>query len=145
MRTVFSLIVLLAATAPAIGAPPPREKAKAEAAAALALASSCDCPAGARPKCGDVAEVLAKVSRDMIEEAKLPAVAPMPREKVPAKCDCKGGKCDTCPACDCPTPAPAEAVAAPAVLAPAAAPACQVVWVRDRYGRLVQVQQCPGR
>lgn len=142
MRTAC-LIVLLAATAPAIGAPPPKEKAKAEAAAALALAAACEAPA---PKGPRVADVLAKVSRDMIEEAKLPAVAPMPREKAPPKCDGCGGKCDSCPGgCGCEKPAaPITALVVPAE-APAAAPACQLVWVRDRYGRLVQVQQCPGR
>lgn len=116
MRTAC-LIVLLSATAPAVGAPP-REKAKAEAAAALALASSCDCPADTRPKCGDVAEVLARVSAEIAEEGKRPAVAPMPRAKV--TCDGCNGACDACPGgCGCAkaaVPVSASALPVPAVM-----------------------------
>lgn len=94
MRSAVLTLILLA---PPLSAQP---TAAHKARAALALASSCDCPDV--PKCGDkVAAVLAKVSRDMDDEARVPAVAPMPRVKAKScgcdDCKCPAGACPDCP------------------------------------------------
>lgn len=146
----LTAVLILAGPAPAAD---PKSKARAEAAAALALAASCDCPAG-DAKCGRVSEVLAKVSKDIADEGKRPAVAPMPREKKagPA-CDCDGGECvGLCPGCKCkPAPAPAAPIAAVPAALPAAleftdANGCRWVGSPGADGRVTYTRvSCPPR